>query len=190
MKPLSKKQLITLNIAAKQAYDYQLRNGGIDFETADQWRHAQVMECVGMPGLRACHNGHYRALVNHFARMAGKIVSYDAQILAGKPTRASAPEDTYQNRQIEATLILESIMDHADRMRKKGRTDIITAAYVEKIAAAKFKTTHGELRHLTVEQLSQLLFTVRNRINAREGKGDSDNRNKKQRRKKTLTTAH
>ena len=112
MKPLSKKQLITLNIAAKQAYDYQLRMGGVDWETLDQWRHDQVKQCVGREGLRQCTNDHYRALVIHFATAAGKIVSYDKQLLAGKPTRRHAEEDTYQNRQKIGALARSGI-DHA-----------------------------------------------------------------------------
>ncbi len=182
MKPLSKKQLITLNIAITAAYKYQMGMGVIDHQTIDQWRHEQVMECVGCDGLRACNNSHYRKLVIHFERAQGKMVSWDRHILAGKPTREHAEEDTFQNRDTKRALIHKDLQAHAAEMARRGEPDrTITALYVESLARAKFQATQQQLAHLTVDQLRQLLITVRNRIAAREGRGNTKNRNKSQR---------
>ena len=69
-------------------------------------------------------------------------------------------------------------------MTELGRVnECITAAYVQKLAQAKYKIDHTQYHRLTLPQLKQLLFTVRNRIASKE-KGKSETRNKKQSLKK------
>jgi hypothetical protein len=53
----------------------------------------------------------------------------------------------------------------------------LATAYFESIA----RIQHGRgLENLTAPELQKMLFTVRNRIAAREGRGETKHRNKKQ----------
>ncbi len=188
MKPLSKNQLITLNILIKEAWSFQERQYATDGLNLTEWRHEQVQKLLGKPGLSACVNMDYRKLKSHFELMAGKG-NFNNIILAGTPTRASAPQDTYQNRQTKVKLIFDSLLDHGRRMAMAGRAEeCITAPYVEAIARAKFKLPQADLHKLTAMQLDQLLYTVRNRITAKEGRGDTKNRNKSQTKKRPQLT--
>ena len=184
MKPLSKNQLITLNILIKEAFEYQQRHHATDDLNVHEWRHEQCAKCVGQPRLSKCNNSHYRKLKAHFEVMAGRG-SFNNIILAGTPTTGSAPDDTYQNRQIKVKLIFDSLLEHGRRMTMAGKGEqCITAVYVETIARSKFKLAQVDLHKLTARQLDQLLYTVRNRMNAKEGRGDAAKRNKSQRTKK------
>jgi hypothetical protein len=189
MKPLSKNQLITLNILIKEAWSFQERHHATDGMNLTEWRHEQVQKLLGKSGLSACVNADYRKLKSHFEVMAGRG-SFNNIILAGTPTRASHPQDTYQNRQTKVKLIFDCLLAHGKAMAAMGREDeCITAVYVEAIARAKFKLTQVELHKLTAQQLDQLLYTVRNRITAREGRGDAKKRNKSQRTRRPQITA-
>jgi hypothetical protein len=180
MIPLSNKQKALLSIAIKAAYEVAQRHHATDDLSLEEWRHEQVQKVTGCAGLSKAQQKHYRALKNHFETLAGKPVNFVQAVLAGKPTKASPEADTYEARQIQIKLIWDNLLDHGLRMQKLGRvTECITAAYVEKLAQAKYKIDHTQYHRLTLTQLKQLLFTVRNRIASKE-KGKSASRNKKQ----------
>lgn len=73
---LTKKQILTLlNCYVRPAWKHQRETNPTTPDTPhafDDWRHSQVLAAVGRPGLRACANSDYCALVAHFAALAGR----------------------------------------------------------------------------------------------------------------------
>ncbi len=180
MIPLSNKQKALLSIAIKAAYEVAQRHHATDDLSLEEWRHEQVEKITGCKGLSKAQQKHYRALKNHFETLAGKPVNFNQVILAGTPTRNAPVDDSYENRQIQIKLIWDNLLDHGLRMTQLGRADeCITANYVQKLAQSKYKIDHTQYHRLTVTQLKQLLYTVRNRIASKE-EGKSKTRNKKQ----------
>lgn len=179
MSALTNNQIIKLNILCKEAWQAQTNAYATDLNLTD-WRHEQVFAAVKKKGLSVCGQRDYRALENHFLTAAGRG-NFNKAVLAGKAYRAATEEDTYHARSVQRHLILAALTAHGEAMAELGRTDCITAAYVETIAMSQHKVSYENLNALTLPQLKKLLYTVRNRIAAREGRGERSNRNKKQR---------
>lgn len=199
-KPLSTRQKAVISQTARQAFDIQDRAGLIDgsavsdskrFET---WRRAQQAEAIGISSLRECGNNHYRPLMAHFLVLAGKDDSaFRLAVRTGRVKDHGAIEDTHENRETQRALIMQALVDHShrcDALHKDYDADIaakveaaggiITPGYV--IAIAKNKCKGRGLDSLTARELSQIHWTITNRIAAKEGRGTPASRNKSQRR--------
>lgn len=193
--PLSNKQKAVIAQTARQAWDIQVRAGFTDGLTYDEWRHAEQAKACGTSSLRAATNNHYRPLMAHFLTLAGKDVpAFRLYVKTGRATGHGDVEDTHENRETQRHLIMAEIIAHGHRCDASFRHatydpkladhaaslgGIITAAYVLKIAQGKCRGRG--INSLTAPQLAQVLYTAKNRIAAREGRGATANRNQKQR---------
>ena len=173
------------------AWEVQSRAGLADGDFND-WRHAETEKACGIASLRQCGNNHYRPILAHFLILAGKEVPALNKIITTGPVRANGDqEDTHEAREAMRAVILDELLAHGRRCDPnhadydmpiaaitQANGGIITAAYVTKIAQAKCRGR--SLNSLTAGQLRQILYTTRNRIAAREGRGQAVNRNKSQ----------
>lgn len=203
-KPLSNPQKSTISQTARQAFNVQDRAGliegtGSDTVRFEQWRRAEQEKCTGIASLRACGNNHYRGLMAHFLTLAGKDDSaFRYQLRTGRVKDHGAIGDTHENREEQRKLIVEALLGHGRRCDPKSaeydediaaavaeKGGIITQAYVITIARAKCRGR--SLDSITATELKQILWTVRNRIAAREGRGKTSKRNKSQRATKRAT---
>lgn len=198
--PLSARQKAVISQTARAAFDFQDRAGlvdgfGSDSKRFEAWRRDQQAAAVGISSLRECGNNHYRTLMAHFLCLAGKDDSaFRLQVKTGRVKDHGAPEDTHENRETRRALILQALLDHAHRCdpahaqhdpaaaaASASKGGIITSGYV--ITLAKAKCRGRSLDSLTATQLDQILYTIKNRIAAREGRGSSATRNKSQQRR-------
>ena len=189
--PLSKKQRTCLVTEASKTFK-MLSGLGLAAGDFNTWRHEQVQLAVRRPGLSACLNSHYRKLLNHFRSLRGGPTD---PAPTGRWSREGG--DTHERREQVLRSLAHELGAHARRIERpespseealaataatKGGT--ITEAYLLTIARAKNPsatlTDIGCLITLTAGKLEQLLFTLRNRIAAREGRGATANRNKGQ----------
>jgi len=193
---LTNKQKASLAQTARIAWDVQSRAGFTDGYSFDEWRRAEQNKAVGVSSLTLCGNNHYRPLLAHFLTLAGKEVpAFRTWVRTGRVTGHGDLDDTHENREAQRHLILQAVIDHGNRCdpamahasfdpvaaaQAAEKGGIITAAYVTKIALGKCRSRG--LASLTAAQLRQILYTTRNRIAAREGRGDAKTRNSKQRR--------
>lgn len=67
--PLSSRQKQELAWLARQAWAVASRESG---ESFDDWRHEQVLQAVGEPGLTACRQRHFKTLRGHFMDVLGR----------------------------------------------------------------------------------------------------------------------
>ena len=171
--PLTHAEIKPLAIEAKRAFDIQKENDLLEpGETFDTWRRAQVLEATDgrAAGLsKACH-GQWRAILQHFLALQGRdIESYQMGMRTGAAAIPQAtPTETIEDREQAAHVLAETL--EQTRYRQP---------YAEAIAYGKFGTR--DLGRLSAPQLMALVFTLRNRANARDGKGRTANRNKSQR---------
>ncbi len=201
LKPDSRQKLA---INARNAFDYQRDLGNVeDGVTFNDWRHDQVMEVVGKPGISACNGGDFRPVMAHFLALAGKDAEAFRQHMRTGPVKDSSPaDDTHEAREQWLAILRQEIFVHVElgdcaevnvpvdflshwkAIRAAGGP--IRNGYASAIAASKFriyKTGFDQLHtKLTAKQLEQLFYTVRNRILSREGRPQTeDGRNRQQR---------
>lgn len=191
-RPLSKKQLQTLVIEAQKTHR-ALSRMGVVTDIFDDWRHAQVWACVRREGLSKCLSSHYRKLLIHFRALRGET-TMGAE---GGRKWSSEGGDTGERREQLLAALAAELGQHARRVDKPateaecrmaahaiGKGGVITEAYLLAIAKAKNPgqtlVDAGCLLKLPASRLEQLLYTLRNRIAAREGRGETKNRNKNQ----------
>jgi hypothetical protein len=180
LKPAEIKPLI---MAARAAF---ARQSDLDLIETDfnTWRHDQVMEVTGNPGLSSCRHDDYRPLMAHFKILSGDDAgAFNDLIHTGPAGDHSAPGDTHEERRIIAHHICQAIREHQLSGGEIG------PGYV--VAIARHKTRRPDL-HLTgdmqaaladrcsVAQLTQIRSTIINRIDAAEGRGHSTARNRTQ----------
>ena len=190
--PLTPKQKRCLVTEARITFA-ALSDMGIVADTFDAWRHDVVYQSVRREGLSKCQNSHYRKLLNIFREMRGAATG-------SKPAnRRESREggDTSERREQLIALLAHELGSHARRVENpqtpqevqwaamaSTKGGVINEAYLISIARAKNPgvTLHdvGCLLLLTSSALQQLLFTLKNRIASREGRGDPAKRNKKQ----------
>lgn len=189
---LSPRQITTLACEAQKTHR-ALSNMGVVTDSFEDWRHAQVWACVRREGLRDCEGRHYRKLLDHFRKLRG------VKTTGGGSDRRQSREggDTLERRQQLIHQIAHELGHHARRVDKPlnageaacadhaiEKGGAIGEAYLVKVAAAKNPGQSiadvGDLIKLPASRLEQLLYTMRNRIAAREGRGEAGNRDKKQ----------
>lgn len=235
-----------LAIAASQAFKHQTSLGRVEpGQSFDDWRHDQVQDTVGKPGLRACSHGDFRPLLAWFQQLAGLDHKSLATRLRTGPVKDSGdPGDTHEARgkivaeirgRLAAHILLHDLpwLDLLDRWTIASEAawnagDAFLAAPADAVPghspwpgldpkwldkalarreamAAKGPIREGYLLTLvraktrrpdldlgpdlyagleqrcTLKQLLELLSTLVNRINAREGISRPEARNRKQR---------
>jgi hypothetical protein len=199
---LSKLQKARISQVAREAFDHQDRLGLIETEGASDsarvtaWRRKEQIRAVRIESLTNCGNQHFRPLLAHFLCLAGRDdQAFNYQLKTGRVKDHGALDDTHENRETQRTLIVQELTAHAAKCSpgKEGWDPIIAAKVTEKgglicanyvIAIAKSKCKGRSLDSLTATELRQILYTIRNRIAAREGRGATWSRNNKQRAKK------
>ena len=186
---LSKKETTPLAIAASRAWraclasdpsylpdltELGYKKGAVETE----WRHSQCkLATAGHPagqitGLTSATREHYNTLLAHFAGLAGEdVASFRATMRSGPAKyRAGADGDSQEDIR-QALAVVKSTMTSTG----------YGWPYVATTIKGKYQAT--TLEQLTRQQLWQLVYTLRNRANARDGKGDPANRNKRQKAK-------
>lgn len=200
--PLSKLQKARISQTARAAFDHQDALGLVELPLSmsdsarfTAWRRAQQLDAVGRESLTACGNNHYRSLMAHFLTLQGKDAkAFGYHLRTGRVKDRGALEDTHENRETQRKLIMDELLAHGHRCdprhasydaplaeKVEASGGLITAHYI--IAIAKRQCKGRSLDSLTAEELKNLHFTTRNRIAAREGRGNAANRNKGQRSK-------
>jgi len=197
---LSKLQKARLSQEAAAAFAHQEKVGLVEvpFGTSRsaaiaEWRRKQLAEAGFPASLTACTNHQFRGIRAHFEVLAGKDVqAFRNYMRTGRVKDHGAEEDTHERREELRALILRAVLEHAARItpgnaeyspmiahRVAEAGGMLTAAYV--VAIAKQKCRGRDLASLTAGELAQILYTIRNRISAREGRGSKRGRNKSQR---------
>lgn len=154
--PLNHGQKAYLSQLSDQAFTREQRiaaSMGIQFyegmsptKAREAFRHAEVAKACAKIGLRCCTQDDYKLVEAHFLQMLGKI---EAAFKAGVRA-ASEPR-----RQAEAVLVRECT--------RFG----FRLSYAESICRTQYKCT---LQDATTNQIWNLVYTVRNRGNARNRK--------------------
>ena len=203
---LTSKQKQVLIMVSTEAF--KLQNPGCSF---DDFRHDEVMSAVGKPGLSACSQEHYSDLMGHFLTAAGKddealgwfmkSGKNGERQLAWKIAKALADHTFLAHATVEHVAAAtaprslkrrlakrEALRDHADGpitydylvsiVRDKTRRPTLTIG--QDLAASLAD-------RCDLKQLSQILYTLNNRIAEREGAGLIQDRNKFQ---KTEASRH
>jgi len=198
---LSADQKATLCQLARQAFDHQDALGLIDVAGSSDnarfqaWRRAEQLRAVGIDSLTECRNSHYRTLRGHFNVLLGREDKGFRDFTRTGRVRDRGPvEDTHEAREMWRKKILDELLAHGRRcdpaspdfdaaiacvVKEKGR---ITAHYIVQIA--KRQNAGKDLGSLPADKLRLIYYTCRNRIAAREGRGETADRNKGQRGKK------
>lgn len=188
---LSNKEKAVLCQLARLAWDHLRRLDLVEGKFED-WRRAEQSAATGgIASLRDCTRDHWRPIAARFYSLLGWTHrAFLLWMATGKATDASAPEDTHEAREEALHLIRGALAEHArvvhtpqnlielhasEHARKLGGP--IGEVYIAAIA----RIQHGRgLESLTAPELERMLFTTRNRIAAREGRGETKRRNKKQ----------
>lgn len=159
--PLSKKQKAQLAQMARQAFTNLDRHGLIDVagETTSQrfanWRHEQQSEACGQSSLRLCDQDDYLPLKAHFNSLLGRDDKALDALLKHGPENDHADSDDTPERRDRIIHLIEKELDGSR----------FHLGYAIAIAKNKFRKPYlKNLRILTVPQLKQVLYTVRNRV--------------------------
>ena len=148
----------------------------------EEWRRDEQEIACGRRSLRECTQVHFLSLVAHFQSLAGdSAAAKTTWARTGRVKDSGIMHDTHENRQTAMAKITEALNAHKARRAHAGNPPEVTYPYVLGIVKNQHKKP---IEDLTATQLQRLLFTVLNRISAKEGVGDSKHRNKSQRRKK------
>jgi hypothetical protein len=97
---MGSKEKQMLAIAARQAFDNQLRLQRVEpGQSFDEWRHEQVQDKTGKPGLRACAHGDFRPLLAWFQQLAGhEAESLATHLRTGRVKDHGPADDTHEAR--------------------------------------------------------------------------------------------
>jgi len=176
--PLSNLQKACICQAAAAAYKAQKY-----IETPlNEWRQSEQEIACGKSSLCDCNQTHYLSLLAHFQTLAGDHAkAQKTWSKTGRVRGSTILHDTLDNRKVAMAKITEALNAHKARMALANQPPVVTYPYVLGIVKNQHKKP---IEDLTATQLQRLLFTVNNRISAKEGVGDSKHRNKSQRRKK------
>lgn len=187
---LSKAEQVTLAILIGDAFKEFLRmdpgwlsaSKAMGFTRAkleSNWRHGQIKHATSRPephpagiidGLSKASRAHWECLAAHFCALLGRDVqSFKHTLRDGPAPRRAGKDADLQSDLRQARQCL------ADEMATRG----INEAYIATIIAGKFH--QRTLGTLTKNEVWQVYYTIRNRANQRDGRGDAENRNKSQR---------
>ena len=196
---ISPEEIQPLIMAAREAYAVQ--DPGISF---DEWRAEEVMAAVGRPSLTACDHGHFCDLMGYFKTAAGKddealgwflkgsknterqiawsIASLlSAHIQLAHSTAEALTASTPPRKLARLLAAREAILDHPDGP--------LTGDYLVSIVRDKTRrptlTLDADLAasladRCSAGQLTQIRFTLINRLAEREGRGHTSDRNRSQ----------
>lgn len=142
--PLSNKQKAYLAQLINQAYAKVVGHAGPGVASVEDWRHSQVAAACGKFGLKCCDQNDYKRVEAHFLELLGE---------SSRAFRAHVAAETEPRRQAEAVLTRE--------LERFG----MRLAYAEAICRQQFKCG---LFDASEGQLWKLVYTVRNRGNARK----------------------
>lgn len=206
---MGKSETVPLAIAAREALTYQIHLGneaeGTDFR---EWRHAQVREITGKDGLTACAHDDFQPLMRHFQTLAGKDdKAFSAAMKEGMERRKQLAHEILRNLREHIRLADATWTDLLADFAEQGRDDKWVNKAMDRklhiegeggpiregylVAIARQKTRRpllslgndleaGLADRCTEKQLRDLLSTLVNRINAKEGVGETGRRNRKQ----------
>lgn len=89
-----------LAIAAGVAFKHQASLGRVEpGQSEDEWRHEQVQDTVGKPGLRACTHGDFRPLLAWFQQLAGlEAEAVATRLRTGRVKDHGPAGDTHEAR--------------------------------------------------------------------------------------------
>jgi hypothetical protein len=151
--PLSNLQKRLLSQLCRRAFNRTralARGRGEGFEVReDDYRHEEVIKATGKHGLRCCSQDDFQAVRAHFLDLIGEHGSaFNAQLAAG----------TEKRRQAEAVLVRE--------LAKAG----LHLNYANAICQRQFPCT---IFDATERQIWNLVYTVRNRANAKKRQAQS-----------------
>jgi hypothetical protein len=196
---ISPDEIQPLIMAAREAFAFQ--DPGISF---DEWRREEVQAAVGRDGLTACDHSHFCDLMGHFKTAAGKddealtwflkgsknaerqIAWSIAKLLTDHLALAHSTVESLaasvSPRKLKRLLAArEAILDHpagplsfeylVSIVRDKTRRPNLT---LTPDLAASLADRCDKI------QLTQIRFTLVNRINEREGRGHTADRNRSQ----------
>lgn len=128
------------------------------------WRQRETASLLGVVSFSEVKNDDYLKLKSRFQQLSGELgKAYDTTLRDVRGDAATTEE---------GAPILRQIWWAAGQAGFKP-------AYVEVIARNKFG--NSQISTLTLKQLEDLRNTIMNRMRAKQGKGDVDARNKKQR---------
>jgi hypothetical protein len=177
---LSKHQKAILCQMAADAYAVQKKHGLIDDDVKlEAWRREEQRAAVGIESLKDCRQAHYLPLRGHFAALAGKT-----EVATFQDTQA-APDDPYRLSMAEA--LRTELQRFAELTDEHGKPNGPHRAEGYLFAIAQHR---GRLIPRTVativetwnpKKVEELVYTMRNRINAMRDVGKAENRNKSQR---------
>lgn len=152
-KLLSNEQKAKLSIAAKAAWDIQLKAGLVE-GNFDAWRYAQTKIACGVESFREATNSHFRSILAHFLRLAGKTGESDAVWKkTGRVAGSTQVQDTHENREVARAIIRDMVA---------GSNGKISQAYVMAIVANKHPGVGPE--NLTARDLQNLVYTLKSRL--------------------------
>ncbi len=185
---ISAKQLKSLIVEAQTTYR-TLTKRGVDMPEFDDWRKDILIQIVKRDSFREITNKQFAKVRNTFRSLRGAAPignSYEGKRQSGEAG------DTLEMRQRQIYLIAAALGKHAKDAETcphcQAKGGAIGFSYLIGIAAAKNRghtlRDIDDLIKLPTSRLEQLLFTIRNRIAAREGKGDGGKPNKGQRKPK------
>lgn len=181
---ITPRQLKALIVEARITYDIQQKVMDDDMPLFDVWRGQQLFFAAKVKSFKDIPSKLYNKVKNHFRTLRGAAAVGNPQ---AHRKQSGEQGDTMERRQNILFLMADELGQHAKRAetceacKDKGP---ITPAYLVSIAAAKNKghtiRDIDDLIKLPASRLEQLLYTIRNRIAAREGRGEAQNRNKGQ----------
>ena len=144
-KVLTNDQKAKLSILARTAYDIQVQAGLID-SSYDDWRYEQTTIACGQPSFRAATQTHFRSILAHYLRLAGKTAEADALWKkSGRVAGSTQIHDTHENREVAKAI--------------NGR---ISEAYVMAIVTNKHAGISAN--NLTAQDLQNLVYTLKARL--------------------------
>lgn len=201
---LTKEETTPLVLQAKEAYFYQQRLGRIEPGTSEnEWRREMVFDEVGLYGISKINRSHWRTVMGHFCKLAGKEdKAYELEMKTGtKSYRPKNDDDTWESSETYAALINQALDEHC-QIAEKSEEELIALGFEDaaerKAALAAFgkgpiqagwlltaarqrskkpSLTMAKLaERLDPETLCGLLSHLKSHINKREGRADEEKR--------------
>lgn len=190
---VSPRQMQALLCEARTTYDIHQKAMG-DLASFNEWRADQLECAIQQRSFRAIPARLYNKVKNYFRKLRGAPP-------VGNPNshkkQSGEHGDSMEKRESFVFLMAQELGRHARRIDQPAtaaeqtqalhaiqKGGAITPAYLVSIAAAKNKghtiRDMDDFIKLPASRLEQLLFTLVNRIAAREGRGETKKRNKGQ----------